>query len=90
MKRLVLWLGVSLSKFYSWRTRYGKLNEHNAKVPRDHWLLDSEKKAILEFEREHPSDGYRRLTYMVIDQDVVAAAPSRRVFSTCPWPGSHR
>jgi putative transposase len=27
--RLVGWLGLSRSKFYSWRNRYGKANEHN-------------------------------------------------------------
>lgn len=76
VKLLVLWLGMSLSKFYNWRTRYGKVNEHNAQVPRDAWLLDWEKLAILDFERRHPIEGYRRLTFMMLDEDVVAAAPS--------------
>jgi hypothetical protein len=44
-----LWLGLALSTFYTWRTRYGKANEHNAQVPRDHWLEDWEKQAIVEF-----------------------------------------
>src|SRR4030067_645879 len=35
---LVLWLGIRLSKFHDWRKRYGKVNEHNAWIPRDHWL----------------------------------------------------
>ena len=35
VRLLVLWLGISLSKFYDWRKRYGK-DEHNAQVPRDH------------------------------------------------------
>jgi hypothetical protein len=26
----IVWLGVAASKFYSWRQRYGKANEHNA------------------------------------------------------------
>jgi putative transposase len=42
---LVLWLGISLSKFYDWRKRYGKVNEHNARIPRDHWLSEEEKRA---------------------------------------------
>lgn len=73
---LVLWLGLSLSKFYAWRKRYGKVNEHNCLVPRDAWLLEEEKQAILDYEQEHPTDGYRRLTFMMLDEDVVAAAPS--------------
>lgn len=72
---LVLWLGVSLSKFYGWRTRYGKANEHNAQVPRDHWLEDWEKQAIVAYEREHPREGYRRLTFMMLDDDVTAVSP---------------
>ena len=27
--RLVGWLGVSRSKYYDWRKRYGRVNEHN-------------------------------------------------------------
>ena len=40
--RFVGWLGVSASKFYDWRERYGRVNEHNGWVPRDFWLEDWE------------------------------------------------
>jgi putative transposase len=73
---LVLWLGISLSKFYDWRKRYGKVNEHNARIPRDHWLTEEEKQAILDYEREYPLEGYRRLTFMMLDDDVAAASPA--------------
>lgn len=73
---LVLWLGISLSKFYDWRKRYGKVNEHNAQVPRDHWLTDEEKQAILDYERAYPLEGYRRLAFMMLDDDVAAASPA--------------
>jgi hypothetical protein len=76
VRLLVLWLGLALSKFYTWRTRYGKANEHNAHVPRDTWLLDWERKAIVEFHADHLTDGYRRITFMMLDEDVVAVAPS--------------
>ena len=74
--RLVKWVGLGMSKFYDWRKRYGKVNEHNALVPRDHWLEDWEKQAILAYYAEHPLEGYRRLTYMMMDADVVAASPA--------------
>jgi putative transposase len=45
-------------------------------VPRDHWLLDEEKRAIIGFHDKFPLEGYRRLTFMMIDQNVVAASPS--------------
>ena len=72
--RLVKWIGVGMSKFYDWRARYGKVNEHNRLVPRDHWLEAWEREAIVAFHWEHPLEGYRRLTYMMIDADVVAAS----------------
>ena len=61
---LVGWLGVRHGKFHDWKNRYGKVNEHNAWVPRDHWLEDWEKKAVIDYCIEHPFDGYRRLTFM--------------------------
>ena len=75
-KQLVQWLGIGMSKFYDWRKRYGQVNEHNALVPRDHWLESWEREAIVAFHAEHPLDGYRRLTYMLMDADVVAASPA--------------
>lgn len=52
------------------------MNEHNGLVPRDHWLEDWEKQAILAFHAEHSHEGYRRLTYLMMDQDLVAASPA--------------
>ena len=75
-KKLVQWLGIGMSKFYDWQARYGKVNEHNAPVPRDHWLEAWEKEAILAFDAERPLEGYRRLTYLMLDADLVAASPA--------------
>jgi putative transposase len=72
----LLWLGLGTSKWHDWKKRYGKVNEHNAWVPRDHWLTEPEKQAILGFHEQHPLEGYRRLTFMMLDADVVAASPS--------------
>jgi transposase InsO family protein len=74
--RLVGWLGLAKSKFHDWRGRYGKANEHNGKVPRDFWLEDWEKEAIINFHQAHPDEGYRRLTFMMLDADVVAVGPT--------------
>lgn len=75
-KQLVKGLGIGMSKFYDWRARLGRVNEHNALVPRDHWLETWEKEAILAFHADHPLEGYRRLTYMMMDADSVAASPT--------------
>jgi putative transposase len=74
--RFIPWLGVSGSKFYRWSTRYGKVNEHNGWIPRDFWLEDWEKQAILGFHWEYPLEGYRRLAFMMLDLDVVAVSPT--------------
>ena len=74
--RFITWLGVRANKFYSWKKRFGKVNEHNAWIPRDHWLEASEPEAILTFERTYPLEGYRRLAFMMLDADVVAVSPS--------------
>jgi len=75
-KQFVTWLGIRESKFYAWRLRYGKVNEHNAWIPRDWWLEEWEKQAILKFHFDHPIDGYRRLTFMMLDANIVAVSPS--------------
>ena len=75
-RRLVQWIGISESKFYDWRRRFGKVNEHNALIPRDFWLETWEKQAILDFQTRYPSEGYRRLTFMMLDADEVAVSPS--------------
>ena len=70
------WIGISHSKYFNWSTRYGHANEHNAQVPRDHWLTAEEKQAIIGYAKERPLDGYRRLTFMMLDEDIVAVSPS--------------
>lgn len=74
--RLLAWIPISTSKFHDWKRRFGKVNEHNARVPRDHWLTDDEKEKIRAFARGHPLEGYRRLTFMMLDADVVAGSPA--------------
>jgi transposase InsO family protein len=75
-KQLVKWLGIGMSKFYDWKQLHGKVNEHNALVPRDHWLEAWEKEAILAFHADHPLEGYRRQTYLMLDANIVAASPA--------------
>ncbi len=69
-------MDIAKSKFHDWRQRYGRVNEHNAWLPRDHWLDDAEKQAIVNFQAEFPLEGYRRLTFMMLDRDIVACSPS--------------
>ena len=73
---LIHWIGISRSKFYDWQKRYGKINKHNHWIPRDFWLGEWEKQTIVNYFLDHPGQGYRRLTYMMLDADIVAVSPS--------------
>ena len=75
-EQLLRWIQLSSRKFRDWRTRYGKANEHNHLVPRDHWLEKWEKEAIVKFFHEYPLEGYRRLCFMMLDRDIVAVSPA--------------
>ena len=48
-KQILRWMKVPEGTFYKWRERYGKVNEHNGWIPRDHWLQPWEKDAIIKF-----------------------------------------
>lgn len=73
---LIRELGIGRSRYYDWRTRTGMPNRHNGKIPRSHWLLEEEREAIIRYCREKIEEGYRRLTYMMLDEDVVAVSPA--------------
>jgi putative transposase len=76
ISRFLRWIGIISSKFYDWKGRYGRVNEHNHWIPRDFWLEDWEKQWIIEFFLTHPDEGYRRLAFMMLDQNIVAVSPS--------------
>jgi transposase InsO family protein len=69
-------IGVRSSTFYAWTNRTGEENNHLATSPKEHWVLDWEKKAIIAYAKKHPAEGYRRLTYMMMDENIVAVSPS--------------
>jgi putative transposase len=75
-ERFIRWIGVARGKFFDWKQRYGKANEHNGLVPRDFWIDDAEKAAIIAFHDKNPLEGYRRLTFMMLDQNVAAVSPA--------------
>lgn len=75
-KKLLAWLELSGSKFHQWKKRYGRPNQHNGRMPRDGWLADWEKQAILDYHAKFPLEGYRRLAFMMLDEDVAAVSPS--------------
>jgi putative transposase len=69
-------IGISPSRYYEWVKRQGLFNRHNGKIPRIHWILPEERNAIIDYCYKQLEKGYRRLTYMMLDEDVAAVSPS--------------
>lgn len=74
--QMLSWIGISSSKFYDWERRYEQNNRHNATLPKKLWLESWEREAVLAFHAQHPQEGYRRLSYLMLDADLVAISPS--------------
>jgi len=70
------WLSINKSKFYQWKKRQDQENGSNHKTPKRHWLLAWEIAAIINFRLLHREEGYRRMTYMMLDQNIVAVSPT--------------
>lgn len=73
---LLRWIALSPRQFRRWKARSGQANHHNASAPRDHWITPAERNAIIAFARQYPLEGYRRLTFMMLDADVAAVSPA--------------
>lgn len=69
-------LAIAPTQFYRWTQRYGRVNTHNGQIPRDHWVTPAERAAILAYYDTHAPEGYRRMTFMMLDADIVAVSPA--------------
>ncbi len=78
--RLVSWSGLSKGKYLTGRRSVGQALRQGQRAQRHDpsrpLLTDDEKQAILDYHDRNPLDGYRRLTFMMLDNDVAAASPS--------------
>ena len=87
MGQLLRWLGLPSSKYHHWKAQRGQPVAPHALLPRSSWLLAWEKQAIIDYHLLHPEEGYRRLTFMMLDEDLVAVSPSSvyRVLRAGGW-----
>ena len=69
-------LAIAPMQYHRWTARYGHENVSNRLIPRDHWLTPAERQAILAYHDAHAPEGYRRLTFMMLDADIVAVSPA--------------
>lgn len=69
-------LEISPSKYYTWVNREGISNKTNITPPTSSWLLPEEIDRIISYCQDKVECGYRRLTYQMLDKDIVAVSPS--------------
>jgi hypothetical protein len=76
IERFIEWLIITASKFYDWRERYGKVNDHNGWVPPRLLAGGLEKARYSWLPTPNPLESYCRLTFMMLDANVVVVSPS--------------
>jgi putative transposase len=76
VSKMLKLIGLNEQKFYDWKSKYGEPFKHNGNQPKDFWLSDNEKSAIIEYARQHGESGYRRMCYEMTDADVAAVSPT--------------
>ena len=95
VRRILKRLGLPKSRYYDWRQRADKqlladLFPGARRCP--HAILAEEKEAVIEYALEHPKEGYRRLAWQMIDEDVAWLVPPVSIGScgmrTCCTGGS--
>lgn len=67
---------LSSNRYYDWIDRKGKDNKHNGQIPKNTWLTPEEKQAIICYHAKNPLNGYRRLCYLMIDEDIACCSPN--------------
>jgi len=73
---LLNWAQIRRGTYYDWKNRQGIGNQHSKPPNQSHWILPEEKQAVIQFAKNHPGEGYRRLTYMMIDADIAYLSPA--------------
>lgn len=91
VSRILRGLGLSRSVYYDWRGRNGRLED----VAPPGYLLErplaEEIREVVAFALSHPREGYRRLAWMMVDEDVAYLSPATvyRILSErellCRW-----
>lgn len=74
--QMLIRFGIPPSKYHDWVQRYEAENRHNGSIPKGLWLQKAEREAIIDYYVKHPDEGYRRLAYMMLDENIAAVSPS--------------
>lgn len=78
LRRVLHHLGLSKARYRDWtrRAAVGALGDRPPIAPSRDGILAEEKAAVLAYALAHPKEGYRRLTWQMIDADVAYLSES--------------
>jgi putative transposase len=78
LRRVLKHLGLSKGRYYEWVKRAGaeRLADHSTAASSLGMILEEEKQAVIRYALAHPKDGYRRLAWQMVDEDVAYVSPS--------------
>lgn len=70
-------LGLSKSVYFNWKKRQeqGMLEDKYCLRERENKVLPEEESAIINYALRHPKEGYRRLCWMMVDEEVAYVSP---------------
>jgi putative transposase len=78
VRRILQHLGLSRARYRDWTRRAAaeRLDDRRPIAPSRDGILVEEKAAVLAYALAHPKDGYRRLTWQMVDADVAYLSES--------------
>ena len=78
LRRILRRLGLSKSRYHAWRRRaQAEALDDLVRPPRCPWqALPEEVQAVLGYALAHPREGYRRLAWRMVDEDVAYLSPT--------------
>lgn len=78
IRRILHHLGLTKARYRDWtkRQQTGALADHSPRPPLLDGILAMERAAVIAYALTHPQDGYRRLTWQMIDADVAYLSAS--------------
>jgi len=79
VRRILRRLGLAKSRYYDWKRRADAQQLEDlfaGSRASPYAILAEEKEAVIAYALEHPKDGYRRLAWMMIDEDVAYVSPT--------------
>lgn len=76
--RILAHLGLTKARYREWTERAARdaLRDRPTRTPAMDGILEEERRAVCDYALAHPKDGYRRLAWQMVDEDVAYLSPS--------------